>query len=428
MSSVTTDRYSHTARVLHWLSAAVILWATVTGLYAAVWAGPELKALISFLNVSVTTLLIPVFALRIGYRLVSRQPGPLAVTLSEQRAARVGHFLLYALTTLVLATGVAMMEHDIQVFDWLSIARPVTDPDVNRCFAVAHRATSGLLGLMLLLHVAAVVRHQRRGVRVLRRMLWRFPRRSGSRRSAAAQSNAGEASFRDAGGHAVFAHGSIGTVHVLAHMMLDQGRPADGHRLLGAWLEGRSGSGSEWIHLHFHMAVFELALGDWDAAHARFMNHILPSAATTEDALTDAPALLWRLQLSAPRPVALPWQPLRRIALKRMQRVCDPFVQLHNLLALAGAGDFESIDRWLQTQPLCDDASRECVLRKTAIALKAFAARTYRNAAAALESVLPHLPGLGGSLAQHRLFIEMVQSSWRLVRQVAPAQVESNAA
>ena len=56
------NRYSHAARILHWLSAVVILWATVSGIYAAVTAENEVAMLISALNVSLTTLLIPVFA------------------------------------------------------------------------------------------------------------------------------------------------------------------------------------------------------------------------------------------------------------------------------------------------------------------------------------------------------------------------------
>ena len=67
----------------------------------------------------------------------------------------------------------------------------------------------------------------------------------------------------------VFSHGDAGQAHVAAHRMLDEGRHELGHRLLGAWLEGRSGSGSDWTHLQWHMAVFELAVGQWDAAFAR---------------------------------------------------------------------------------------------------------------------------------------------------------------
>jgi hypothetical protein len=161
------------------------------------------------------------------------------------------------------------------------------------------------------------------------------------------------------------------------------------------------------------MAVFELALGDWNAAYARFMDEMLPAAATTEDALTDAPALLWRLALAAPGPVELPWQPLRRTALRCLQRPSEPFVDLHNLLALAGAGDIVSIERWLETRPGTGNSSADRLVQQTAVALQAYATRTYQQAATLLRSLVPQLPKVGGSRAQNQLFLALEHSSWR---------------
>ena len=48
---------------------------------------------------------------------------------------------------------------------------------------------------------------------------------------------------RDASGFALFSKGAAGAAHVMAHRMLDEARCVRGHRLLGAWLERRTGSG-----------------------------------------------------------------------------------------------------------------------------------------------------------------------------------------
>jgi cytochrome b561 len=170
MSSVIVDRYSKLARVLHWVSAVVIIWATITGIYMAVWAGPAVKQLISFINISVTSLLAPVFAVRIAYALCSRKPAPLELPRRERIAARIGHFLLYAMTTIVLASGIVMMEQDIRIFNWLTIPQPLDDHRLTAIFAAIHRVSSSLLGLMIAGHIAAVIRHQHRGRPVLKRM------------------------------------------------------------------------------------------------------------------------------------------------------------------------------------------------------------------------------------------------------------------
>jgi hypothetical protein len=211
----------------------------------------------------------------------------------------------------------------------------------------------------------------------------------------------------DTSGYAVFAAGDAGSAHVMAHEMLDSGQFDQGHRLLGAWLRGRSGRGSDWVHLQWHMAVFELALGHWDSAYARFQEHILPVAATTEDALTDAPAMLWRLSLSAPRPVELPWEPVRSTALKSLWRGGAPYVELHGLLALAGAGDVEGLDRWIRRRPKLAASRSATLVERMALGFRAFAAGDFDQASLLFAAVVPNVSEIGGSRAQNELFSEI---------------------
>ena len=152
---------------------------------------------------------------------------------------------------------------------------------------------------------------------------------------------------RDTAGSRIFSAGDIGQAHTTAHRMLDGGRLSVGRRMLGEWLDGRVDSGSRWVHLQWHMAVFELELGDWDESLHRFERHILPAATSSDSALTDAPGLLWRLCIAARGHAELPWEALRETALVNLHRHTDPYVELHNLLALAGADDAESIEQWL---------------------------------------------------------------------------------
>jgi len=233
---------------------------------------------------------------------------------------------------------------------------------------------------------------------------------------------------QDVSGYTVFSAGDAGAAHVMAHQMLDENQIETGHQLLEEWLQSHTGSGSDWLHLQFHMAVFELALNDWDAAYTRFMNEILPAATTTELALTDAPALLWRLALTASETVVLPWEALRSTALFRMQRPSEPFVELHNLLALAGASDLASIDQWLETRPAGLLSRRERLVEKMAVALRAYAAGSYKHAAIVLQQVVPQLPKVGGSRAQNLLFRQLEDWCWDKVSDAMPAPFYANVA
>lgn len=220
---------------------------------------------------------------------------------------------------------------------------------------------------------------------------------------------------RDVSGFAVFSHGDAGEAHVMAHRLLDGGRHELGHRQLGTWLESHDGSGSDWTHLQWHMAIFEIAVGEWEAALNRFETHILPTATHSYDALTDAPAMLWRLQLAAPRPTNLAWDPVRATAMSRLTRPSTGYVELHCLLALAGAGDVGGLDQWLHERRPTEDP-RAKLLAQMGVGLRAFAAQDYELAATVLTSAATHTSTLGGSHAQNRLFEDIAEAAWRRAR------------
>jgi len=228
------------------------------------------------------------------------------------------------------------------------------------------------------------------------------------------------AKTRDISGYQIFDHGTTGAAHALAHRLLDSGQIEMGHHALGEWLDGRSGHGSDWVHLQFHMAIFELALGEWRQACTRFHAEVLPTASTTAEALTDAPALLWRLAMTAPEPVALPWQPLRQMALTNLPDSDKPFVQVHNLLALAGAGDSAGIERWLQTGSGRTGMKQEQLVVRIAHALAALAAGFHQRASSILQSILAQVSLLGGSHAQLGIFGQL--AVWSAARHNGAAQ------
>jgi hypothetical protein len=217
---------------------------------------------------------------------------------------------------------------------------------------------------------------------------------------------------RDSSGYRIFSAGELGEAHSMAHQMLDRGLPELGHARLGRWLEGRVGQGSRWVHLQWHMMVFELAVGDLESARDRYMREIFPVAASTQDALVDAPAGLWRLLLASPEPIALPWNEVADTACAALREATGPYVRLHCLLALAGVGDVAAIDRWIAQH--IGDSHRERVLGRMALALRCFAAGDYGLAASAFAIAVPDLAVVGGSRAQNELFADIHRLARRL--------------
>lgn len=67
---MTKDYYDPLSRLLHWLMAAVILYATLAGylMHLVIDSHPRLFQFLSVLNMSMATLITPLFLLRWGWR------------------------------------------------------------------------------------------------------------------------------------------------------------------------------------------------------------------------------------------------------------------------------------------------------------------------------------------------------------------------
>lgn len=166
-----SKRYSKPRRLLHWCFAVVIIWATVSGFLSSMThLGAPIETAIAFINVSLTTLLIPLFGLRVFYLLAHPLPHAPAHGRAAQLLAQAGHLALYVTIAVVLLTGVLMMDRPISVFDLLVLPQPLNEPVLIEFFDLTHRYSCIALALLVIGHVAAVAVHQVRGHSVLQRM------------------------------------------------------------------------------------------------------------------------------------------------------------------------------------------------------------------------------------------------------------------
>ena len=175
--------YSARQKWLHWLSAVVILWALLSGFYVAVFSVPaSIKAWVGFFNVSLTALYIPVFVFRVycsfahGLDFSIKRP-------AQEYLALLVHKAMYGVLAVVLVTGVLMMDRPINIFDLVSIAQFESDPARIAWYTRVHVLACGVLLVMVTLHIGAVVIHERRGKRVMARMLFKMSPETSGRRS-----------------------------------------------------------------------------------------------------------------------------------------------------------------------------------------------------------------------------------------------------
>ena len=87
-------------------------------------------------------------------------------------------------------------------------------------------------------------------------------------------------------------------IHVIAHVMEMQGRTSDGIKWLHSnreiWVANKGFA----IHIAWHLALFHIDSGEVEQSLAIYDRSIKPSAQSSINALVDASALLWRLNIS----------------------------------------------------------------------------------------------------------------------------------
>jgi cytochrome b561 len=176
-NAATSPAYTMTARVLHWITAVLILSTIPLGLVIANDWGGALQEFLYDLHRSVGALIIPLILLRLIYRWENpplRLPEDIAAI--QRFAAHATHWALYALLLVQPILGwmaTSAYRAPITIFGWFEL--PPIWPE-NRVVSELMFSIHGLIGLvlagLLAMHIGgALYHHFIRKDRVLMRMI-----------------------------------------------------------------------------------------------------------------------------------------------------------------------------------------------------------------------------------------------------------------
>jgi cytochrome b561 len=169
--------YSVTARVLHWLVAALVLFMIPAGIIIAnEWGGPVQQPLYD-LHKSVGVLLLPLVLARLLYRLTHPpMPLPADIPALQQFAAHATHWALYGLLIaqpLVGLIATSAYPAPLPMFGLFELPPvwPENRPLSERLFAL-HRWMGIAIAVVAAMHIGAALHHHFvRRDRVLMRMV-----------------------------------------------------------------------------------------------------------------------------------------------------------------------------------------------------------------------------------------------------------------
>ena len=207
--------------------------------------------------------------------------------------------------------------------------------------------------------------------------------------------------------------------HSLTHVYFEEGDAASGEDFLGGWLRGFDSPPSSYVHLSWHLALFELALGKYRETLERYENFIRPSVvAKAMSTLNDSASLMWRLQIyggSAPEKTwedgEAPWREVLPLAAPAAARPGAAFRDAHAALAFAGNGEYELMERMAaRLRKAADegDLFAKDVILPLVQGIEAFARQRYAESVRLFEPVFPQLVRIGGSHAQREVFEDTI--------------------
>ena len=229
--------------------------------------------------------------------------------------------------------------------------------------------------------------------------------------------------------------------HALAHVMLTQGRVAEGR----AFMEEAS---TTWVGLNsfmethnwWHLALFLIEQGDDGGALALYDRHVWGVCKPYSQDQIGAVSLLARLELAG-IDVGDRWQDVADHLASRTQDHVQPFLDMHYVLGLARAGRAEADALLRQVEAYAPNApayAREAWQRVAVPACRGLRAHARGDVAEAVDALGPALPRLleiGGSHAQRELFDQIyvdallragrLVAAYNLLQPRATAQPES---
>jgi tetratricopeptide (TPR) repeat protein len=220
--------------------------------------------------------------------------------------------------------------------------------------------------------------------------------------------------------------GNAVAAHSVTHSYFEWGDAASGGNFLSNWLEGFDPRATYHVHLSWHQALFELALGRYQEALQLYEDWIRPTCiARNISGLSDSASLMWRLQIYGKEAPPMPWDEVKEQATPAATRPGPAFRDAHAALAFAASGDRELMDQMidrLRTNAENGNIFAREIILPMAQGIDAFAQGDYSTSVDYLEPVFPQMTRIGGSHAQREVFEDTLLEAYLRAEQFDKAE------
>jgi cytochrome b561 len=159
----TRDQYGLIARLLHWLIAALAIGMLMAGSTLLFLPAGAIKGFVISVHKSVGVTLLALMIVRLIWRLCNPQPHDLSDTPVFNYLAHLLHIILYVLLFLQPLVGILMSQafgFPVTVFGLFTLPHLMwRSAALGRFLLHVHGVTAVLLTAVILVHVAAALKH-----------------------------------------------------------------------------------------------------------------------------------------------------------------------------------------------------------------------------------------------------------------------------
>ena len=171
---MSAARYGTPAIILHWVSAVLVIGLIGWGIWMADLPKGDERSWAIGVHKSFGLIAILLIIVRLAWRLGHPPPDNPALAGAERKLASTAHRLLYVLLVLVPAAGFTSVSFTKYPLGFFGIPRPkpgYPDEALNDLFSGTHAFLAWTLAIVVVIHVAAAIRHGLRRDGTIQRML-----------------------------------------------------------------------------------------------------------------------------------------------------------------------------------------------------------------------------------------------------------------
>jgi tetratricopeptide (TPR) repeat protein len=210
--------------------------------------------------------------------------------------------------------------------------------------------------------------------------------------------------------------------HIWVHAKFEAGEHTDALAWLTDWVPGFQPDGIMYCHLWWHLALFHLLEGNFDAMWKIFDEHCQEgqSESPSINLFTDGVALTWRAWMAGAERSVARLERLRELGERYFPRP-GIFVDVHQAACLAALEDWQALDDFRASCRVSEEKgflTTGTVVFELADGFEAFAKENWSEAHRILSEALPSVVRIGGSRAQRRLVDETIAAAERHLRVV----------